>query len=476
MPIQYPDAPQFQAPNLNLLGAYAQGQALASNTLRDQVMQNQLAEFERKRAIDQQLMNVTGAPDFNLSSPEAVRRLQGLDLDAAMKVKAAQEMAAYHAAATANQTSHAAIRAARYKAEVPGIEAETAHKITTANTGYLDLHSKKITAAQDILSRTDPETWAEDHAAIMKLDPQFASHLPPPDKFDQKKINKSLMSIDMTRNIIGEELKARIPKVMAPTENMPGMIVGPGGVEKLPQVAQGSTAWGPEVAAPVVRPQNAMAPTAPAAPVGNNMGRLLSPEAMSLPPEAKDIQDTMAVEQQIQQNAPIGREKEALGKYRFGKTLKGMGNTFIDLAKNSGIVVPGETPEQTFEALANQSKAGKILGKLDASERLALVDQLKSQIVTAIPQFAAAAGLQSKNFDSEKEGERLMRALADPDNIANISSAFRILNDLNTQFGTGKPLFEAKKEIGGILGLRGQTKTPNAPKKLEGAIDFGAMD
>ena len=64
MPIQYPDAPQFQAPNLNLLGAYAQGQALASNTLRDQVMQNQLAEFERKRAIDQQLMNVTGAPDF----------------------------------------------------------------------------------------------------------------------------------------------------------------------------------------------------------------------------------------------------------------------------------------------------------------------------------------------------------------------------------------------------------------------------
>ena len=467
MPIQYPDMPQFQPPNFNFLGALAQGEATASNDLRNQVMQNQLAEFERKRGIEQQLMNVTGAPGFNLSSPEAVRQLQGLDLDTAMKVKAAQEMAAYHAAATANQTSDAAIRAARYKAEVPGIEAETAHKITTANTGYLDLHNKKITAAQDILARTDPETWAEDHAAIMKLDPQFASHLPSPDKFDQKKINKSLMSIDMTRNIIGEELKARIPKVVSPTENMPGMIVGPEGVSKLPQVAPGSTAWGPEVAAPVVRPQNVMVSNAP---VNNNMGRLLSPEAMSLPPEAKAIQDTMATEQAIQQAAPIGREKEALGKYRFSNTLKDMGNTFIDLAKAKGIVVPGETPGETFETLANRSKAGQILGKLDASERLALVDQLKSLVTTAVPQFASAAGLQSKNFDSEKEGQRLMSALADPDNIANISSAFGILNNLNKQFGSGAQLFEPKKEIGGIIGAR-----RGAEQKPSGEIDFGAL-
>ena len=470
MPIQYPDMPQFQPPNFNFLGALAQGEATASNDLRNQVMQNQLAEFERKRGIEERLMNITGAPGFNLSSPEAVRQLQGLDLDTALKVKAAQETAAYHAAATANQANDAAIRAARYKAEYPGIQADTASKITKSNSDYLDYHNKKITAAQDILSRTDPETWAEDHAAIMKLDPQFGEHLP--ETFNQKKINKALMSIDMTRNIIGKELEARIPKVVAPTENMPGMIVGPQGVEKLPQVASGSTAWGPEVAAPVVRPQNTMAQNVPV----NNMGRLLSPEAMSLPPEAKAIQDQMAVEEQIRQNAPIGHEKEAVGKYKFSNTLKNMGNAFIELAKNKGIVVPGEDPADTFEALANKTKAGQLLGKMDASERVALVDQLKSLVTTAVPQFAAAAGLQSKNFDSEKEGERLMRALADPDNIANISSAFRILNDLNTQFGTGKSLFEAQKEMSGIIGARRQATTPNAPKKLEGTIDFGAME
>jgi len=467
MPIQYPDMPQFQPPNFNFLGALAQGEATASNDLRNQVMQNQLAEFERKRGIEERLMNVTGAPGFNLSSPEAVRQLQGLDLDTALKVKAAQETAAYHAAATANQANDAAIRAARYKAEFPGIQADVASKITKSNSDYLDLHNKKITAAQDILSRTDPETWAEDHAAIMKLDSQFGEHLP--ETFNQKKINKALMSIDMTRNIIGKELEARIPKVVAPTENMPGMIVGPQGVEKLPQVASGSTAWGPEVAAPVVRPQNTMAQNVPPAPV-NNMGRLLSPEAMSLPPEAKAIQDQMAVEEQIRQNAPIGHEKEAVGKYKFSNTLKNMGNAFIELAKNKGIVVPGEDPADTFEALANKTKAGQLLGKMDASERVALVDQLKSLVTTAVPQFAAAAGLQSKNFDSEKEGQRLMGALADPDNIANISSAFGILNNLNKQFGSGAQLFEPKKEIGGIIGAR-----RGAEQKPSGEIDFGAL-
>jgi len=456
MPIQYPDMPQFQPPNFNFLGALAQGEATASNDLRNQVMQNQLAEFERKRGIEERLMNVTGAPGFNLSSPEAVRQLQGLDLDTALKVKAAQETAAYHAAATANQANDAAIRAARYKAEFPGIQADVASKITKSNSDYLDLHNKKITAAQDILSRTDPETWAEDHAAIMKLDPQFGNHLS--ETFNQKKINKALMSIDMTRNIIGKELEARIPKISAPTENMPGMIVGPQGVEKLPQVAAGSTAWGQEVAAPNVR--------AP------GLGRNLGPAAMELAPEAKAIQDQMATEQVIQQNAPIGREKEALGKYRFSNTLKNIGSTYIDLAKAEGISVPGETTQETFEALANKSRLGTLFGKLNADERLALVDSLRSQVSTAIPQFAAAAGLQSKNFDSNAEGERLRAALADPDNIANISSAFRILNDLNKQFGSGTTLFEPKKEAENIIGARrGAPETP----KAGGIIDFGDL-
>jgi hypothetical protein len=468
MPVQYSPLPEFQAPNVNLLGAYAQGQALASNRLRDQVLQNELAQQERMRGVITQ-------PGFNLNDPRAIQQLtEAGALDEAIKLRTSQDESRVRRAQESNYLNDILMRQKKFDAELPNIRAMTKEHLAQANQAELKLFSESTGAAQDLISRVAPDgsDWPEKRELIRKLDPT----LNPPEQFNkgwnERALQTAKMMQDVATDITKKRMESQIPKVVAPTENMPGMLVGPSGVEKLPQVAPGSTAWGPEVPAPVVRPPNAMTANPPV----NNMGKMLPPDAMNLSPEAQAIQATMAEEQKITQGAPIGREKEALGKYRFGKTLRNMGNTFIDLAKNNGIVVPGETPEETFQALANQTKAGEILGKMDASERLALVDQLKSQIVTAIPQFAAAAGLQSKNFDSEKEGERLMRALADPNNIANISSAFRILNDLNTQFGTGVTLFEPKKEIGGILGLRGQTKTPNAPKKLEGPIDYGDME
>lgn len=47
MPIQYPDAPQFQAPNLNLLGAYAQGAALQQQQLQEDRLRQQMDLAER---------------------------------------------------------------------------------------------------------------------------------------------------------------------------------------------------------------------------------------------------------------------------------------------------------------------------------------------------------------------------------------------------------------------------------------------
>jgi hypothetical protein len=460
MPVQYSPLPEFQAPNVNLLGAYAQGQSLASNRLRDQVLENTLAQQAALRGVMTQ-------PGFDLGSAQAVQQLtQAGAFDEALKLKEAQESGAVRRAQESNYLNDILIRGKKFEAELPNIRAMTKEHLAQASSAELKLFSDSTGVAQDIISRTAPDTWSRDRAYIAKIDPT----LQPPEEFNEGWNDRALRTAkamqDVATDIEKKRREAQIPKVVAPTENMPGMLVGPQGVEKLPQVAPGSTAWGPEPAAPVVRAPNAMAQNAPV----NNLGRMLPPDAMNLSPEAQAIQETMAVEQQIRQAAPIGREKEALGKYKFSNTLKNMGNTFIDLAKNNGIAVPGETPEETFQALANRTKAGQILGKLDASERVALVDQLKSQVVTAIPQFAAAAGLQSKNFDSEKEGERLMRALADPDNVANVSSAFRILNDLNTQFGTGKALFEPKKEIGGIIGARRE-----AEQKPSKEIDFRMM-
>ena len=467
MPVQYSPLPEFQAPNVNLLGAYAQGQALASNRLRDQVLQNELAQQERLRGVMTQ-------PGFNLNSAQAVQQLtEAGAFDEALKLRASQEEGRVRRAQESNLLNDILIRGNRFEAELPNIKAMTKEHLAQANSAELKLFTDSTTVAQNLISRLDPEgaDWDEKRPILMKIDPT----LQPPVKFNKGWNERALRTASMMQDVATDMMKKRaesqIPKVVAPTENMPGMLVGPQGVEKLPQVAQGSTAWGPEPAAPEVRRQNAMTANQPA----NNIGKMLPPDAMNLSPEAQAIQQTQAEEQKITQNAPIGRENEALGKYRFSNTLKTIGNTYIELAKNKGIAVPGEDPADTFEALANQTTLGKLFGMLDASERVAIVDELKSSVITAMPQLAAAAGLQSKNYDSDKEGARLLKALNDPDNVANISSVFRNLNNMNKQFGTGKILFEPKKEIGGILGLRGQTKTPNAPKKLEGPIDYGDM-
>ena len=364
MPVQYSPLPEFQAPNVNLLGAYAQGQALASNRLRDQVLQNELAQQERLRGVMTQ-------PGFNLNSAQAVQQLtEAGAFDEALKLRASQEEGRVRRAQESNLLNDILIRGNRFEAELPNIKAMTKEHLAQANSAELKLFTDSTTVAQNLISRLDPEgaDWDEKRPILMKIDPT----LQPPVKFSKDWNERALRTASMMQDVATDIMKKReesqIPKVVAPTENMPGMLVGPQGVEKLPQVAQGSTAWGPEPAAPEVRRQNAMTANQPA----NNIGKMLPPDAMNLSPEAQAIQQTMAEEQKITQGAPIGREKEALGKYRFGKTLKNMGNTFIDLAKNNGIVVPGETPEETFQALANQTKAGEILARWTPASALRL--------------------------------------------------------------------------------------------------------
>lgn len=451
MAVQYSPLPDFQMPNVNFMGAYAQGQALATNRLRQQMMEEQMAR-------ESALRGVLGQPGFDINSSQAVNQLLPYDLDAALKLKNAQEMAAYHKMATSNVQSEMASRQAKLPYEISSLKGLAKEHVANASAAELKLFNEGTARGQDILSRVSPDNWDQSIADIAKLDPSIAASAPV--EYDQKWVNRTLRTAKMLQNVGEEEMKRRLPSIHAPTAEMPGMLVGPEGVSKLPEVPleqQGQTAWSAEPPAPVVR-----RPGAPAM-----QGRMVTD--MSLPPDVMAIQQRMAEEEQVRRMAPIGRDKEALGAYRFGKTLEGIGNTYIDLAKAKGITVPGESASDTFQALANKTRAGEILGKLDASERLALVDSLRSQVMTAIPQFAAAAGLQSKNFDSDAEGKRLQAALANPDNIANISSAFQILNGLNKQFGTGRPLFEGQKEQEKILqsrrGVAGETEQAavNAP-------------
>lgn len=400
------------------------------NALAQLQMQKLQMELQQQNALRQSL----GGLDIN--SPEAINVLsRGGNLSEALAVQTAQRQAAALRAQEEAQRATAGFHTGMLGVAQAKLPFEERKLSMEATKEQRLAESAKSTAEKTALEKDAALLeQAENHGAkifndngrgydkfyewALKKEPGLAAHLSP--TYDPQNLEAFINNAGSTR----DKLKAHITGIKegeTPVEIKPGIGAEGPTYKKIEQVVP---------------------------------GKFLGAAGMELPPEAQALQKSMATEQAIMQSAPAGREKEALGKYRFSNTLKGIGSTYIDLAKANGITVPGETAQETFEALANKSRLGTLFGKLNASERLALVDSLRSQVSTAIPQFAAAAGLQSKNFDSNAEGERLRAALADPDNISNISSAFRILNDLNKQFGSGATLFEPKKEAQGIIGAR----------------------
>ena len=406
---------------------------LGARAQEEQLQQLQMQKLQQEQEHQNALSSLLGRSNFNLMSPQSINAIAAHDPALAIQLATAQR-AQQHYGVLESQAAQ------ELQAKLPYYGAQAVTEAARGSKEALERDAKLLEHAENRgakIFNNNGEGYDEFRKWALSKEPQLATHLGP--TYDPKAMEAFVNNAGSTRDRLKQHLTT---------------------------VKEGET---PVIVQPGV---GGAAPTMQKVQEAPLMGRNLGPAGMALSPEAKAIQDTMATEQNIMRSAPAGREKEALGKYRFSNTLKDMGTTFIDLAKAKGIVVPGESAGDTFEALANKSKAGQILGKLDASERLALVDQLKSLVTTAVPQFAAAAGLQSKNFDSEKEGQRLMGALADPDNIANISSAFGILNNLNKQFGSGAQLFEPKKEIGGIIGAR---KPAAEAAKPSGVIDFGDL-
>ena len=431
MPVDYTIAARGAQGNTapDIANMLAQYQMMGARAQQEQLQQLQMQKLQQEQEQLNALRGVLGNKNFNIMSPQAVNAIAPYNPELAIQLSNALRSQQHYGALESQAQQE-------LQAKLPVYGAQVQKEIAQGSKAALErdaelLRNHEVKGAKIVMA--DGKGYDEFYKGLPK---DLQSILTP--KYDEQ----SLTNFVMQMNTVQDNLKSHIQGIK-----------------------EGETPV-------VIKPGITGAPTMQKVQETPSIGRNLGPAGMELSPEARAIQDTMATEQTIMRSAPAGREKEALGKYRFSNTLRDMGTTFIDLAKAKGIVVPGESAGDTFEALANKSKAGQILGKLDASERLALVDQLKSLVTTAVPQFAAAAGLQSKNFDSEKEGQRLMSALADPDNIANISSAFGILNNLNKQFGSGVQLFEPKKEIGGIIGAR---RPATEAAKPSGVIDFGDL-
>ena len=437
MPVRYDIAaqvPQVSGGGFDPLNAFAQMQAMDYRQQQNALAQMQMAEYQRKAQAQQALQNLLAQPGFDIAAPGAYQQIaRAGDIDAARqlfetgaRVRMQQPyysaMTQEHLAGAGKQRSEAKKSSLEADSALLANVGELAARVGPGGEGYNELQDFVLTHAE-IPSSVK---------ALVK------------GGYDPEKVSGLYMTAQSAQAALAKEIERKRAQVITPpTADMPGMITTPRGVSKLPEIPFGQqTAMSPEPAAPTVRGPNAPIGRAPA---GGDF---------QLPPQVMAAQKEMAIEEQIRRAAPLGREREAIGKYRFSKTLTGIGSDYIELAKNYGITVPGENVGERLSSLGNKTFLGEFFGKLKASERQAIVDNLKSRITTAIPQFAAAAGLQGKNFDSNEESKRLLGALSDPDNIANVSSAFRNLNSLNEQFGSGEALYNAPKEEAKIISAR----------------------
>lgn len=459
MPIRYDIAagvPQGQS--FSPMNMLAQMQQMDYRDQQNALAQMQMQEYQRKAQSQQALQNLLARPGFDIGAPGAYKELAQVgDVDTARQLYEANARIQAINAKTAMERPYYEAMAEQHRAGA-GRERATEKKTSLEADTALLTHVGELAARaqQGGEGYNELQDFVLTHPA---LPPSIKSLVK--GAYDPKKVSGLYATAQSARDQIAKEIERQNAQVITPpTADMPGMITTPRGVSKLPEIPFGQqTAMSPEPAAPTVKGPNA------------TIGRAPGAADFQLPPEVLAQQRKMAVEEEIRRTAPLGREKEALGKYRFGETLKGIGSDYVELANKYGITVPGESPAETFRSLGNKTSLGVLFGRLNASERLAIVDNLKSRIATAVPQFAAAAGLQGKNFDSNEESKRLLGALSDPDNVANISSVFRNLNSLNEQFGTGAPLYDVKKEEQGLVkGRRGGASRPSLDEIFNGGL------
>jgi len=79
MVVRYTPTPEFQFPNINFLGAMAQGEASATNELRRRVMEQELAEAVRQQEAQEAFRQYAGQPNFNPLAQETINRAFALN-------------------------------------------------------------------------------------------------------------------------------------------------------------------------------------------------------------------------------------------------------------------------------------------------------------------------------------------------------------------------------------------------------------
>jgi hypothetical protein len=121
MPVDYTIASRNALANTapDFTNMLAQYQMMGARAQQQELVQQQLAEYERARQEEESYRNLATQQGFDPLSRQSLVQAYQISPTLGMKVLSAQEQAKAHAAMAANQASDASIRQQRFQAELP---------------------------------------------------------------------------------------------------------------------------------------------------------------------------------------------------------------------------------------------------------------------------------------------------------------------------------------------------------------------
>lgn len=447
MPVDYTIAARGAQANTapDFANMLAQYQMMGSRAQQQQLQQLEYQKLQREQERQNALAGILGGQNFNLMSPQAIRQVGALDPDLGIKI--AQALRSQQHLGTMESLAQQELAA-----KEPLWEAQTNEALKKANIEQIKEDREYMVNTRDELIAAahsdDPQKALEDiRARAEKRHPDLLKFLP------SKADRKTLYTSALKAGDIVDQLKPIMSKVAGED-----VLVTPAfGTARRPVQE-----LGPSMDEMTTPPIKATGP--------KMVDRAAQGAPLGMQPE-EAIQARLQRDQKIYNAAPFGKGDQAVGKMHFYDTISDIGKTFKDLAVAGGITIPGETTEEALKVIYNKSAFSNLFQKLDASKRRDLVSLLETQIISAVPQLAQSAGLQNKQFDTEKEAENLRKSFGDPNDPESIRSAFLKLNNLNKLYGTGVDIFNPEAESKGLLGIRRATEGRATPADRAAVID-----
>jgi hypothetical protein len=409
MPVDYTIASRNALANTptDFTNMMAQYQMMGARAQQQELVQQQLAEYERARQEEEAYRNLATQQGFDPLSRQSLTQAYQISPTLGMKVLAAQEQAKAHAAMAANQASDASIRQQRFQAELPGL-------LAGASKSQIESSNAALSRIRDVAG-TVLQNNGEGFDELKKLSEHTDWGNLIGDKYDPKRVRSLATKVET----IQEYLKPHLQTVK----------------DEIQQVQPGISG-----AAPLVRPAVVAPP---------DMGNIPAAPVIA-PPEGK-------LGGRVPEGIPTERQPLTQREYKEAPARQQSTQIFGDILGNfEKLYAHGSMASETqdfptrFRNVMAGTPAGQEVARISDPVAQKYRDVIDKQIDQYIQIKRSQGFVSAQEANTMDEVIRLKSMLGSPK--FSIETAREILANADKYSGTGKlKIPEPKEQTKGVI-------------------------